>query len=75
MPTTTGWDLTVARVRANLSKTAVAARLRELGVRASRQTLWVHEKAATVDPDFARSYLQAVADLSDDNETPRSDAA
>lgn len=74
MPTT-GWDLTVARVRANLTKTAVAVRLRERGVRASRQTLWSHERAAAVDPDYAREYLAAVADLVDARETPQEDSA
>ncbi len=69
MPTS-GWDLTVARVRAKLSKTAVAARLGT-----TRQTLWVHEKAEHVDPEFARRFLAAVADLVDANETPQEGAA
>lgn len=69
MPTS-GWDLTVARVRAKLSKTAVAARLGT-----TRQTLWVHEKAEHVDPDFARRYLAAVAEIVDANETPTGEAA
>lgn len=69
MPTS-GWDLKVARIRANLSKTAVAARMGT-----SRQTLWVHERSATVDPEFAQRYLQAVADLADAKETPSGEAA
>lgn len=69
MPTS-GTDLTIARVRARLSKTAVA---KQLGT--TRQTLWVHEKAEMVDPDFARRYLAAIAELRDGAETPRESAA
>ena len=69
MPTS-GTDLAVARVRARLSKTAVA---KQLGT--TRQTLWVHEKAETVDPDFARRYLTAVAALVDGTETAKGEAA
>lgn len=69
MPTT-GMDLTLARVRAKLSKTAVA---KQLGT--TRATLWSWEKSAEVDPAKAAAYLRAVADLRDANETPQGEAA
>ena len=70
MPTTTGTDLELARVRAKLTKTAVA---KALGT--TRATLWVWENAAEVDPEKAAAYLKAVADLRDARETPQGEAA
>lgn len=70
MPKTTGWDLTVARVRADLTKTEVAC---ELGT--TRQTLWAWERSAFVDPDKAAAFLRAVEKLGIANETPTEDAA
>ena len=69
MPTT-GADLKVARVLANLSKTAVA---KEMGT--TRQTLWSHEKDAQCDADFARRFTAAVAKLVADKETATEDIA
>lgn len=69
MPTT-GWDLTVARVRANLTKTAVA---RALGT--TRATLWTWEKSAEVDPEKAAAYLRAVAELRDAKEAATGETA
>lgn len=69
MPTT-GWDLTVARVRANLTKTAVA---KALGT--TRATLWGWERSAEVDPDKAAAFLKAVAELRDAKETPSRESA
>lgn len=69
MPTS-GMDLTVARVRAKLSKTAVA---KQMGT--TRQTLWVEERAEAVDPDFARRFLLAVDELRNAKETAKEAAA
>jgi len=57
-------DLRLARTRAGLTMTQVAARM---GF--SRQTLWADERAATVDPERAKKYLAAVAALVDAKET------
>lgn len=69
MPTT-GMELRVARTRAGLTMTELAARM---GL--SRQTLWADERAATVDPERARRYLEAVAALVDAKETTGGRAA
>lgn len=65
-----GMDLRVARTRAGLTMTALAA---QMGL--SRQTLWADERAATVDPERARKYLEAVEVLADAKETAGGQAA
>lgn len=63
MPTT-GMELRVARTRAGLTMTELAA---QMGF--SRQTLWADERAAQVDPERAKKYLEAVQALVDAKET------
>ena len=63
MPTT-GTDLKVERVRANVTLIALAARM---GL--SRQAVWGLERAAVVDSDRAKRYRDALATARDATET------
>lgn len=54
--TTTGKELRLARVAADLTITEVAARI---GI--SRQSLWAIERMAVVDPNRAIQYRAALA--------------
>lgn len=54
MPTT-GLDLKVKRVRANVKLLDLAERMN-----VSRQTLWGIERAGTVDPERVAQYLSAL---------------
>lgn len=55
MPTS-GLDLKVARVRENVTLTELSA---QIGL--SRQALWATERAAVVDAERARVYLDGLA--------------
>ena len=54
MPTS-GLDLKVKRVRANVQLVDLAAEMQ-----VSRQTLWTIERSAFVDPDRVSQYLSAL---------------
>lgn len=62
---TTGTDLKVERVRANVTIVSLAARM---GL--SRQAIWGLERAAIVDEVRARAYLDALGTMRDVTETP-----
>lgn len=57
---TTGTDLKIERVRANVTIIDLAARMR-----VSRQTLWGVERAARVSPDRAKQYRDALLTFAD----------
>lgn len=61
MPTTTGIDLKVERVRANVTVTALAA---QMGL--SRQSVHAIERAARVVQERADQYRVALAAIEDD---------
>jgi transcriptional regulator with XRE-family HTH domain len=59
MEVTTGHQLRVERVAANLSVNAVCA-----AMKTSRTTLWAIERAAIVRPHHVKAYRDALARLS-----------
>jgi transcriptional regulator with XRE-family HTH domain len=68
--TTTGTDLKVERVRANVTIVSLAARM---GL--SRQAIWGLERAAVVDEVRARAYRDALTTMRDASVTPVKGAA
>lgn len=70
MPTTSGIDLKVERVRAHVTVTTLAARM---GL--SRQSVHAIERSATVPQDRADQYRARLADLSDDASEPSTGGA
>lgn len=63
---TTGKTLKLERVRAEVTIVDLAARM---GL--SRQSLWVLERSATVDPNRVEQYRAALAGLNDASQTSK----
>lgn len=70
MPSATGLDLKLERVRARLTVTAVAAQMR-----LSRQSVHGIERAADPGPERVRQHREAVAALARDGNKSASDPA